>query len=409
MTGSRLICFLLAGLAAALFTAGCSPQTGQDVSTPKAAAEAKPLPAFQTELLEVAFDTASAIPVYPHIKDRSKAQAAAVTAALGLQQPDLASRWIEKIENWRRGEASAELALYWAQHGRPEEAKKWVAEAARFEKTAEDWRRDRIRVAIACVHACLGNAEEAHRLESGVEPSESGKVGRVAAMQSDPEAFDKEVRALDTLIATNNFDAVRNAVESYAELFDNFYARAERRSLIETKIRASWKPLPLFIRFDLLMRLTEAAMKHSDPARALDLVNEAQQLVDDAHWSLDYRIPLAARLAAARFRAGDTTRARTDADAARTLFETEGRKIVDIDRAETLRPLAEAYQAMGDSAAAKAVYTMALREGAVNPNARPRAEDLSATCLSMAVHEVEPDATLWALIREIRAGLGQPW
>lgn len=64
---------------------------------------------------------------------------------------------------------------------------------------------------------------------------------------------------------------------------------------------------------------------------------------------------------------------------------------------------------MGDTAAALAVYKRAVEEGVHNPNSRPRAEDLSATCCSMALHGVEPDGSLWARMEDIRGRLGDPW
>jgi hypothetical protein len=64
---------------------------------------------------------------------------------------------------------------------------------------------------------------------------------------------------------------------------------------------------------------------------------------------------------------------------------------------------------MGDEAGALFVYRQAVEEGVENPNSRPRAEDLSATCCSMALHAVEPDAELWKRIRQISEQLGDPW
>jgi hypothetical protein len=78
-------------------------------------------------------------------------------------------------------------------------------------------------------------------------------------------------------------------------------------------------------------------------------------------------------------------------------------------RAGALRPLAEAYHALGDRDAALSVYKLAVEEGALNPNARPRAMDLSATCLSLAQSACEPDAELRERLAEMRAGLGSPW
>ena len=76
---------------------------------------------------------------------------------------------------------------------------------------------------------------------------------------------------------------------------------------------------------------------------------------------------------------------------------------------QVLRPVAEAWMALGDEAAARRTYVLALEEGAANPNARPRAQDLSATLASMARYDVRPDESMTRRIREIREGLGDPW
>jgi hypothetical protein len=163
------------------------------------------------------------------------------------------------------------------------------------------------------------------------------------------------------------------------------------------------------IRVELLIALAGFALDHGDQGKALELVSEARAVLDGGRWRLEDRVALLATLAELRSRSGDAQRARADADAARSLFAAEREKIVNIYRARALRPLAEAYRAMDDVAAALTVYKQAVEEGVANPNSRPRAEDLSATCTSLAVHGVEPDAELWTRIRQICAGLGQPW
>ncbi len=368
-----------------------------------------PLAAYRGELLDLAFDAATAIPVKPHIKDRSRAQEACVAACLELDQPQRALACIERIDNWRRGAAYADLALYWARQGDTGSAQRFVDLAAQQAEGVEDWRRDNIRVRIAKTHAWLGQALQAEEFEKDVVPSEAGKVAGVRAARSAPDSFDERVSELDRLVALGSFDILKNTMESYADLFSRFYDDSGRRATVEEKIKAAWGDLPIFIRIDVEMKLARAALARSDRAKALELVNEAQLLFDGAQWPLEYRIPLAGKLAGLRFQAGDVEKARSDGFAALALFDAEGHTIVDIARAGALRPLAEAFQVMGDTASALSVYRRAVEEGVANPNSRPRAEDLSATCRSMAVQAVEPDAELWARIRRVREGLGAPW
>jgi hypothetical protein len=109
-----------------------------------------------------------------------------------------------------------------------------------------------------------------------------------------------------------------------------------------------------------------------------------------------------ALLAALSHRAGDAAPARAQADAALGLFEVARVRIVDVDRVAALIPLAQAYETMGDPAAARAVYATAAAEAVVNPNSRPRAMDLAAICSSMAQGRTEPDGTVAEAARRTR-------
>jgi hypothetical protein len=365
---------------------------------------------WRVDLLELAFDAATAIPASPHAKDRARAQEAVAAAWLELDEPGRALGCLEATEGWRRGAGYADVALYFARQGRIAEAERTLELAAHVADGVEDWRRDNVRVRIARVRARLGQDREAAALEAGVCDAETGKLAGVRTTAIDPAAFDAGVREVDRLLATGSFDVRRNALDSCTDLYDRFYGDAAERSLLEARIKSAWGDLPIFVQLDLLMKLARSALGHSDRATALALVNEAQALFEGAAWPLEYRIPLAGQLAGLRYRAGDPERALADATAALALFDASGRdEIVDIFRARTLHPLAEAFQAMDQGVAALAVYRRAVEEGAVNPNSRPRAEDLAATCRSMAVHGTEPDADLWARIRGIREGLGPPW
>jgi tetratricopeptide (TPR) repeat protein len=369
----------------------------------------KPLEVYQSELIDHAFETATAIPATPHIKDRSRAQEKVVEVSLVLDQPLLAYSLIERIDNWRRGSGYGDLALYCARHGYTDEAQQYLNLAVQISESAEDWRRDRIRVKIASAYALLGQTIQTEQFEAGIVDSESGKVAGVRAIIAGEDNFNEQMNALDALLAPGNFDVMENALKACANLFNRFYDDAGRRFLAEEKMKTSWGKLPIFKRVELLTELAGFALDHADQAKALDLINEAQIFMDSAQWRPEYRIPLISKLVKLRFLADDRQKARTDADALLALYDSQRDKIVNIYRAEALRPLAEAYQSMGDTATALAIYKRAVEEGVENPNSRPRAEDLSATCCSMALHGVEPDAELWTRIRQINEGLGDPW
>lgn len=398
---------LASALAAALLTSACLDAEAVSVTD-------QPIAGHQVELLQLAFDAASSMPANPHIKNRSLAQEEVVTACLALDQPLRALSYAEEIDNWRRGAAYADCAFHLAQHGDSAEVQRILAlaqdVAARPEEEGgEGWRSDRIRVKIARTHLWLGQTAQAEQFAAGADVSEADEMADARARQADAAAFDAHMEAVPAMVATLNFDVVHNALVDCAQLFGQFYGDTARRDRAELLIKSSWQSMPILVRIELMMQLAERALEHADPQKALALVNEAQAILDGATWRAEDEIGMRARLAAQRHRAGDPAKARAEADAALGLFEVERVRIVDVDRAETLRHVAEAYQALGDAAAALSVYKTAAAEAVVNPNSRPRAMDLAAICRSMAVSGVAPDAELWQRLREVRAALGAPW
>lgn len=400
------IVLLLGGaLSAAVISCNRSSASVEEVRIESSAG----LTALQQDLLDLAFETATAIPIHPHIKDRAKAQQEVVSACLDLGDPQRALAYADQIENWRRGMGYADVAFHYAQQGNEKDALRQLGAAERIAEETEDWRRDRIRVRIAQTHAWLGRTDLAAEYETGVEPAEEGKVDAIRAMRLDDATFDEQTADLDALIAAGHFDSTHNALKAYVEIFRTFYMNSERRAFAEERIKSSWGPMPVFVRFSLLLDLAEAALEHTDPHKAGALAEEAQAILDAHHWPLENRMPMAARLVMLRHRSGAVEQARSDADALLAVFEAEKETIVDIWRGGALRPLAEAYQAMGDASAARAVYHRAIEEGNRNPNSRPRAEDLAATICSMARSGAEPDSAIWDHLRQSREGLSEPW
>lgn len=363
----------------------------------------------QIELLEVAFETATLIPVQPHIKDRSKAQESVIAACLKLGQAKRAYSWIDKIEDWRRGYCYADLAYYCAENGNREVVPQLLQLAEQISQTAEDWRRDRIRVRIAQTHALMGELSKAEGYEVGVVESESGKVAGTRALVADSKSFDELMQEIDPLLASQHFDVLRNALFSCVEYYGKFYADAEKRTAAETKIRSAWGGMTPIVKIEILRNLASASLKNSDFTRAVELIEEAQQIIDAHEWPPEYFTQITAKLLELRFKAGDRENAEGAAKAALERYDREEMTIINIDRAGALRPLAEAYSAGGETDLARSIFKRAVEKGVENPNSRPRAEDLSATCLSMALSATEPDEELWTRIRQIREALGDPW
>lgn len=400
-----VFCLVLLGTTLNIFLGGCNKKNQLKVSSNK------PLLAFQTRLLNIAFETASTMPLKPHVKNRSKAQEKVVKTCLALDQPELAEEYAKNIVNWRRAMCQAEIAHYYALNGDKVNALQsleYANEMIEGKEFFQKWREKRIRTKIAKTHDLLGQSQKANIILSSIEDP-NDKLAKAKTVASADESFAAKVETLDGLIKSGSFEIIIFSLQQYVKLHDEFYNDTEKRSFVEEKIRTSWNKIPYKIRVEILISLAENALTYKDNNKAYDLIDEIQEFLDNPNWSLEILFPLTAKLVELQFKANLPEEAIKEADTAVEKFQNIKDHITDIYRAETIRPLAEAYQKIGEVDKSLKVYKIAVEEGDSNRNSRPKVMDLSETCCSMALHSVEPDAELWARIEQISDGLGDPW
>jgi len=385
------------------------------VETPAPAGTAtldQSLTEHQYQLLAIAQDAAVAIPLQPHIKTRGRQQEKVADAAIQLFQPSLAYEYAQSNPNWRKGATLADLAAFYAQTGQEARAHELIEKALEIAKDAESWRRDTIRVKVARAHTILGELAEAEKnqanLESGSEFLDA-TVEIARAEFDDGQSYSEQVVTFDKMLATNDFEITKRALEGYATMYARYYSDQERREEIESKIKSKWSPSPIFVRFQVMKDLTQAAVDHGDHEKAQSLALEVQNFVDEYNWPLEHKVQFGAEAIQLIALSGQKDLALQKASELRQMYDEKKSGIMSMFRAESIRPLAEAYALMGEIDQAREVYMLALEDGAENANARPRAEDLTETLCSMAIHNVEPTEELWEKIKAIRGGLNNPW
>ncbi len=407
-------CILLVVLT--LLLSGCpNKNSAKETSTEKAhPVSDKPLADYQIKLLDKAIEVANDIPEKPFIKDRSKAQQLVVETCLQLDQPVRAVKYADQIENWRRGLCYAEIAFYLAQEGHDaqhiEKGLEMAEQIAQMDHNRQ-WRNQKIKSKISQTYTLLGNSGKADIYSQMTDDPNATKMAEVENLSSSEKSFDQQVELIDNAVALMNFDITIESLYAYASLFNEYYDDAENRDLAEQKIEtiAQKHRIPVNIRLDVIIKLTEYAIDKSDNNKTTELIDKAEKMLSDYQWPLQNYIPYSAKVIELQYKSGDKENASKQADDLYQRYNETGSKITDIYRAQTLRPLAEAYQAMGDPNTALTIYKQVIEEGVANPNPRPRAEDLSATCCSMAVSEVEPDAQLWSRICQIHEELVKSW
>ena len=154
----------------------------QEVAAAPMAQKGPVLQPFQEELLRLAFRAASAFPLEPHAKNRSRAQEVAVVGCFELDAPQLALEFAHGIADWRRGSAYADYACYCARHDGREQALDYVKRAETFVKelardvSTQEWRRDLIMMKLARACMLLGDQERADAFAAGIEAASTHAV-----------------------------------------------------------------------------------------------------------------------------------------------------------------------------------------------------------------------------------------
>lgn len=389
----------------------------QDGATDRSAARHQdaPLDERAVALVTLALDVAAALPDMPHAKTKARLQDDVADLLVELDRPSDLRRLADDMVGWRRGMVEAKLALLLAEKGAGDEARAAIAEAEQVvsdlghDDTEQEWRADRVRLGVAYAKSVLGEVDEALEIQSDLGASEWGKLDAFRARQNALGDYQVSFAQLKQGFKTAGLEQARSLLQTLVHLHEHHYEDAPRRAELQEMIKTSFATLPLDLRIDYLAQITEHALAHHDQAGALELVVEMEKIASSCAFQPRAAIPLGARVAALRFRAGDTRGGRKALDQSYRAFEDVCPRLTDVFRARTLRPVAEAYHAIGDDEAAVAAYERALAECVVNPNSRPRAEDLVALCISVVRSGLAGDERLGRRIAEVRDGLGEPW
>jgi hypothetical protein len=380
--------------------------------------DAQPLAAWRMALLREAFDAASAIPEEPHLRDKAKAQEWCASAALSLGEVELALEWANAMKTWRQAAMLADIAGWHAERGEMAQMEALAERALSLAPRARDWQQERIRVHVARAYARAGRDARATALSSGVGEPEMGKVEAVVAGRSGPgespslegtPTFDAQLEQADAWIKTLNFDLTRNAAEVCIALYAGCQADPARCVRIERSVAAANATLPPDIRISNLLALARIAVAAGNRDRAMPLVEAAGAVLSSGTWLPEDEIVQVAAVALGKHGIGRSDEARADLARAVALFDKKRDVIVDIYRAAPLRAVAVTQARMGDAAASLTTFLRAIDEGAINPNARPRAEDLTETCVAMVTAGIDPGDAGRARIDSIRSGLVDPW
>lgn len=344
---------------------------------------------------------------HARVKARLQKDVAATAIEIGLI--DVGIRDAEAIQDWRRGQALAIAAQALARKGDRASAEACIAKAVQVAAATDAAKQDQLNLEIALAMALLGNVEQARQFGARAPEEFTGRVEAQLVSQVPIEEVDRQCDAFDRAIATGSFDIVRSGVDGYFSVWARVRTDATRGARAEKAIRAALPALPPALQIDVHLQLADALDEVGQREACMRELQTATDLVLRGDFLPDTLGPLARDVALARARHDDASGAREMLGEMLKRYEQAPAAMVDIERADYLRPLGEALQALGDREAAMHAWTLALEAGSVNPNARPRAEDLCQTMLSMVRSGAEPTDAMRARMADIQGGLKAPW
>lgn len=355
------------------------------------------------------------MPLRPHVKTRSRLQAETIEALLDVDGgPELVPEWADGIDGWRRGMAYGMLATHYAGAGEAEKARTYldVAESLEGAASGEDvqgWRRDTIRLHIATAYLAFGDEDRVNAIHARLGEVEAGKLSAIRSESVPVGAVDENVERLMEALPGASSDQAHYALLSIAHFCGAVYDETERRSELEDSIREHWKPLTFGARVEILAVLAKQHIAGGNPAKAIGLIDELEGYLEGFTMHPEQEVDFRADVAVMRAQAGDVPNGIATADSALVRYEAVREKIDSTFRGRALRPLAEAYAALGESMTANDLFERALAEAVINPNSRPRTEDLVKTCTTIVRAGHTPTESLLEMLRGTKKDLGAPW
>ena len=286
-------------------------------------------------------------------------------------------------------------------------AREASAEAAKIRAEYEaDLEAARNDAAAFARQAAAEAAEKAAAVEGKADKKLASKVASAEKKLAEAKA---ELTRITDLFPAQVLGDQYSSLMLLSGMHGQFFGDKKLRSAIEKLLFVTFQKLPTNLRLDAMAPLVEHYVENGDGDSGRDVILKMTNLMSQFSFRTEERLPQLARIAQLRNTCGDTGRAEVELVAALKDYHDHRDEVVNIYRCETLRPVALAWHALGNTSQADDLIALALEESLENPNSRPRCDDLVETCIALAEHQLKPSPELWQRMTEIGEGLSAPW
>ncbi|VGO11679.1 hypothetical protein PDESU_00224 [Pontiella desulfatans] len=392
--------------------------------------DAGSLTTSQRELVLQVKGALGQLPDEPHKRTRNRELGLLAEVALEADEESLVLEVVEAIDNWRNIQLKAELATTCYNMGREEKARQLVEEVEQTVDTVlgiksgrivaagenknileeyDDFRLDRVKVALSKYYFTKGDKESAKKWSEGVLPAEQSEFIKQQAQALAKENYDTSLAVNNILIKGETFEGKKAGIDGLVLLFDLYYGEEGKRNELKALIDEFSISMPVMYRVEWLHGMALSAFGHGDAAVARSLYIESSLLISEGSFKPRLFFPLKAENIITSHKLGFREEASEAADLLYGEYARFEGNIYNIHRADVLCAVGEMFVAIGRMDRAEEVYLNALDQAGVNPNSRPRVEDLNLIACSLIKHDVPLTSGLHEKMDGFVGSLGAPW
>jgi hypothetical protein len=371
----------------------------------------------EIEALEWGFKFASAIPLKPHVVDRSKSQYSVLKAYLEMDMPGKVIKFAGRIADWRRCLLFADLAVYFAENDQNIQAKQYIERAGECRNKLQgfqaSWQQERILLRIAEAQVTAGQWEMVEKTEAELPPEVAALTTALRFSRGEmdnPADFNKRLDELRAMEASEHFEVQRDVARAYIAILNRLGAAAteEQCTTLKTRVYELAGKLPLLLQNETLFSLGHAAFNSEKRELGYEVLNYT--LEKFKHRELNPRYDVALLSALAQIwdeAAGESPRAESTLQDAADLLKKSSLK--SADRVNALISIGKGYGLHGDANAAWDCFFQALRTAGMEKNSRPRAMMATNICIGIAQWGVPLTNDMTAEFSALYRSLANPW
>ena len=409
--------FVLIGL----FVFGCAEQIDD---------RGEQLSVSDIQIIDRAVQTVLALPDLPHERTRNRELAVIIDCLIEKGEFSLAGNYIERITNWRAEELKTRLARGYLDIGKPTQAQEIIEEVEQLANTIlglksgeimatgeykdyleryDDFRIDRVKSGLSQYYLALDDKTLAESWSADILLSEQASFTKSKAFAVAKSNYDASLAINNLMLGGEIFEGKIAALDGLVHLYGLYFENIEKRELLQEKILSSSISMPIMYRIDWLLSMAVVAHENGKQHIAFELHDQAVNLLSSNPVRPRLFFPIKSKIIISNYKIGRTEEASMQSQELHALYKAEEGSIFNIHRADVLVACAQALDAVGLIDDAISVYKEAVKNSMINPNSRPRIEDLTVIISSILdtssvkIGNVEPD-----LLR-LMESVGEPW